>query len=145
MIIKRKYLTYGRLLEDPASKEAIYNSIKNCKNSLKTEEIDRLMMEDAWVIAANTDMGSGIPGEAFRNYMKEFEKLDKEVPFDNGFSYRDVTDVICFPSRQGRAVMQIMYRKIQDLNPEIVQVIAFETDGDSINQVEEWDVGTIYL
>ena len=77
--------------------------------------------------------------------MKEFERLDKEQPFDNGYTYRDVTDVICYPSRQGRAIMQVMYRHIMDMDPDIVQVVAFESDGESIKQVEAWEVGTIIL
>ena len=51
MIIKRKYVKYRQLLNDPASKDAIYNAIKNCSKPMNTKEIDSIMQADSWVIA----------------------------------------------------------------------------------------------
>lgn len=145
MIIKRKYCTYGQLLNDAPSKKVIYDSILNCSNPLPIEEIDRILGLDANTFVFNSDLGCGIPGEAFHNIKQEFERLDKEQPFDNGLTYRDVTHVTTFPSRKGTAVMQIMYQHIMDLPSVIVQVIAFETHGTSITQVDTWDVGQVDL
>ncbi len=143
MIIKRKYSTYGQLLNDEASKEVIYNAIANSKHPLDGKERDRILAYVTNLIVLNTDLGSGIPGDAYKEIIACFDKLDEEQPFDNGLTYRDVNGVLTYPSRKGTAVMQIMYNHIMDLTPVIVQVIAFETKGTDIIQVEPWDVGDI--
>ena len=145
MIVKRKYANYGQLMKDPNSKEVIYNAIRGSNPTIENEFIDKIMQADSNLIVANTDIGSGIPGDAYQNIIKEFEKLDKEKPFENGLTYRDVTNALCFPSKQGRAIMQVLYKRIYDLAPVIVQVIAFESDGNGIRQIDEWDIGEIIL
>jgi len=145
MIIKRKYSTYGQLLNDEASKEVIYNAIANSKNPLDDKERDRILAYVTNLIVLNTDLGSGIPGDAYKEIIDCFDKLDEDHPFDNGLTYRDVNGVLTYPSRKGTAIMQIMYNHIMDLTPVIVQVIAFETKGTDIIQVEPWDVGDIVL
>lgn len=143
MVIKRKYATYSQLMADNSSKDVIYRAMHNF--NITDDKIEELLEGDANLIALNTDLGSGIPGEAFLSIMSEFDTLDKEKPLDNGMTYRDVTGVITYSSRRGKAIMQVMYNHIMDLPPLIVQVIAFECEDGKITQVEPWDVGNIIL
>lgn len=146
MIIKRKYAYYGQLKEDKASLDAMVEAIlKSEKQNFTIEDAYKMIDRASDVLVLNSNIETGIPGDAFQMFMEEFDELDKTTPFDNGLTYRDVNNVVCFPSRKGNAVMQILYNKSVDALPIIVQVIAFEKDGDSIKPIETWDIGTIGL
>ena len=143
MIIKREYATYGQLSSDKASKDAIIRVFD--KYNVPQDIYEYILDPYNDVIVMNTDMGSGIPGEAFKELRQSFAELDSVVPFDNDLTYRDVTDVLSFPSRKGVAVEQILYRNKVEMPKVIVQVIAFEyRDGKTIF-IEPWDIGQVCL
>ena len=77
--------------------------------------------------------------------MDKLNELDIKEPFDNGYTYRDVSGSVFYPSRKGNALMQILYCRKFESPIEIVQVIAFEKDGDTIKPIEPWDIGDICI
>ena len=92
-------------------------------------------------IGDQTDLGSGIPGECYQLMKGAFEELDKTDPFDNHLTYRDVTQVLTFPSRKGNAMELFLIRgETTDLNAEIVQIIAIEKDGNGVKAIEPWEL-----
>ncbi len=142
MIVKRKYATYGQLLNDSPSRKAITSAFLSHGIS---EEDAMAHMERLWFLHIfNTEMGSGIPGIVFRTFCDEFENLDKTCPYDNQLTYQDVNRTICFPSRKGNTMTQVLYHagSPDDANL-IVQVIAFENDGVNIKPIQPWDFGRI--
>jgi len=143
MIIQRKYATYGQLYSDNETKEAITRIFQKYNVSERVYEYILDPAND--IIVNNTDMGSGIPGEAYQELRKTIEELDETYPFDNKLTYRDVNEVLSFPSRKGSAVMQIMYKKSADCSPVIVQVVAMEYKDGKTSIIEPWDTGTIIL
>ena len=141
MVIKRKYETYGMLLSDETTKTVIYSAMRQSSANLTEEQIDATLAHVYWVRFELTEIGSGIPGDALENMKDAFEKLDKTHPFDNKLTYRDVTKTISFPSRKGNAIMQYLIRgKNSDLGDEIVQIAAYEKDGDYIKVIEPWEL-----
>ncbi len=147
MIIKRRYASFGALLKDPLSKQAMINSIKNTSKEFTDEKAESILVEASWIIFYQADLGCGIPGNAYRQMQEKFEELDKTDPFDNGLTYNDVTRVLTFPSRRGNAMMQWLIRnETADLNAEIIQIIAFEKDGQGIKAIEPWKLeGEVYF
>ena len=141
MVIKRKYCTYGQLMSDEKTKSML---LRVLQKTLPQEKAEWLMSQDNNVLVFNTDMGSGIPGAAYREIRDELEKLDQTSPFDNGLTLKDVTQVISFANEEGTAVTQFMINRIYDLPEVIVQVIAFESDtNNELRFIEPWDVGQI--
>lgn len=143
MIIKRVFATYGQLSEDEVTKDTITKVFQKYNVS---ERVFEYILDPANdIIVNNTDMGSGIPGEAYQELRNSFAELDKTNPYDNKLTYRDVNEVLSLPSRKGSAVMQIMYKKSADCSPVIVQVIAMEYKNGQTNLIEPWDIGTVIL
>ena len=141
MVIKRKYCTYGQLMSDEKTKSML---LRVLQKTMPQEKAEWLMSQDNNVLVFNTDMGSGIPGAAYREIRDELEKLDQTSPFDNGLTLKDVTQVISFANEEGTAVTQFMINRIYDLPEVIVQVIAFESDtNNELRFIEPWDVGQI--
>ena len=143
MIIKRKYATYGQLSADEATKATItqifekYNVSEYIYNSTLDPYND--------VIVMNTDMSSGIPGQAYQELCQAFEELDVTNPYDNGLTYRDATNVFMDYSRKGSAILQILYRNRVEMPKVIVQVVAFEYKDGKVEFIEPWDIGSVIL
>ena len=142
MIIKRKYATYGELVNDSASKEVL---IRILENDSKSVDIDQFLDPYDPVLVCNTDISSGLSREAINKIFEEFDKLDKLSPYDNGYSYKDVSGINTYSSRKGHAIMQIMTHSQVEMPTRIVQVIALECRNGVTKVIEPWDVGTIYL
>ena len=141
MVIKRKYCTYGQLMSDEKTKSML---LRVLQKTMTLEKAEWLMSEDSNVFVFNTDMGSGIPGAAYREIREELERLDETNPFDNGLSFSDVKQVVTFSNEAGSAVTQFMICRIFDLPEVIVQVVAFERDDENqLRFIEPWDVGQI--
>ena len=141
MVIKRKYCTYGQLMSDEKTKSML---LRVLQKTMPQEKAEWLMSQDSNVFVFNTDMGSGIPGAAYREIREELERLDETNPFDNGLSFSDVKQVVTFSNEAGSAVMQFMICRIFDLPEVIVQVVAFERDDENqLRFIEPWDVGQI--
>lgn len=145
MIISRIYATYGQLLHDNSSRDAIVSAFLEYDPSLTVESILDLLNINSDTIAINTELGSGIPASVYNDFSKSFILLDEKEPYDNGYTYRDVTGSLFFPSRQGKALMQVLYSKQWDGPSTIVEVIAFENNNGSVELVKPWHVGTISL
>lgn len=141
MVIKRKYCTYGQLMSDEKTKSML---LRVLQKTMPLEKAEWLMSEDSNVFVFNTDMGSGIPGAAYREIREGLEELDVAAPFDNGLSFKDVKEVVAFSNEEGNAVTQFMISRIFDLPEVIVQVVAFERDDENqMRFIEPWDVGQI--
>ena len=136
MIIKRRYCTYGQLYRDVVSKEAIIRIF----DRHGVEERIKSTILDPYndIIVKDTDMGSCIPSDVFQELWDELDILDKTHPFDNGYTYSDVSGVSVVPSRNGNKVMQIMYKSQVEMPNFIVQVIAFEYKDGKTSIIEPW-------
>ncbi len=143
MIIKREYATYGQLVSDKASKDAIIEIFD--KHNVPQDVYEYILDPYNDIIVMNTDMESGIPGEAYQELRATFTELDKTVPFDNGLTYKDATSVLTFSSRKGAAITQVLYRNKADMPKVIVQVVAFEYKDGETNFIEPWNIGQVYL
>lgn len=138
MIIKRKYATYGQLFEDEASKNTITRIFD--KYEVRKEVYDYILDKYNDIIVMNTDMGSGIPGQAYQELRQAFDELDVTKPYDNGLTYRDATNVFMDYSREGSAIIQILYRNKVDMPKVIVQVVAFEYKDGKTVFIEPWNI-----
>jgi len=143
MIIKRKYATYGQLNNDSISREAIVGILK--KYGTSSDTINYIVDSYNPIIVCNTEMSSGIPAKAFEEIVKKLEELDDTHPFDNGMTYRDVSDVRTYPSRKGAAAVQVMYSRKADMPTRVVQVLAFEYRNGVTTVIEPWDIGGIEI
>lgn len=141
MVIKRRFACYCQLLEDAPSKKAMIDAFK--KYGVNEEEAIDHLSTIGGVIVHNTDEGSCIPYDIYNDFCTAFEELDKTAPFDNRLSYNDVSGIVHFASRKGNAMTQVMYCQYHDMPVRIVQVIAFEHDGESIRPIEPWDLPQI--
>ena len=138
MIIKRKYATYGQLNADEESKAAIIRIFE--KYNVSEDIYNYILDPYSDVIVMNTDMGSGIPGQAYQELRQAFDELDITNPYDNGLTYREATDVYLEYSRNGSAILQILYRNKVEMPKVIVQVIAFEYKDGKVEFIEPWDI-----
>lgn len=143
MIIKRKFATYGQLTQDQYSRRTILDIFEKYNVSDKVKQY--ILDPNNDVIVHNTDMGSGIPGQAYQELRSELDELDITYPFDNGLTYRDVTETVVLPSKKGTAVMQILYCRRAERPSLIVQVVAFEYKDGRTTIIEPWDTGSLIL
>jgi hypothetical protein len=92
MIISRRYGPFVWLASrDPQSKAVLENAYANSMMS-KSEQENHWNMLCTHRVSVNTaEMGACIP--EFGYIIDEFERLDKEYPYDNGFTMRDVNRV----------------------------------------------------
>ena len=143
MIIKRKYATYGQLSADEVTKATIIRIFEKYNVS---EDIYNFTLDPYNdVIVMNTDMGSGIPGQAYQELRKAFDELDITDPYDNGLTYRDATDVYMDYSRKGSAILQILYRNKVEMPKVIVQVVAFEYKNGNVEFIEPWNIESVII
>ena len=92
MIISRKYVPFVWLsYRDPQSKAVLENAYANSMMSKDEQQKHWDMLCTHRVSASTAEMGMCIP--EFGYIIDEFERLDKEYPYDNGFTMRDVKRV----------------------------------------------------
>lgn len=143
MIIKRKYATYGQLSVDEVTKATIIRILEKYNVS---EDIYNYTLDPYNdVIVMNTDMGSGIPGQAYQELRKAFDELDITDPYDNGLTYRDATNIYMDYSRKGSAILQILYRNKVEMPKVIVQVVAFEYKDGKVEFIEPWNIESVMI
>ena len=141
MIIKRRYCSYGQLMNDNESKDLLLNTLKKY---VPADKVEWLMEVNHEIIVHNTDMGSAIPGQAYQEILQKLEKLDIKKPFDNGLNFNDINRVLSYPNDDGSAVLQFMISQRLESPAVIAQVVAFEYDADHKMQfIEPWDIGQI--
>ena len=144
MIISRKYATYDQLSADDYSREVILTVFE--KYNVPTDVYNYICDPYEGIIVINTEEGSGIPGQAYQELLQKFEELDRTHPYDNGFTYKDVTHAIPIDSsRKGSAIMQVLVKKQVECPTLIVQVIAFEYRNGEVFSIEPWSVGSISI
>lgn len=92
MIIKRRFVSFQTLVSTDEYSKQIFKEMFN-KSNLPKEEIKRIW--DCWcrydLSLAKSGMGSGIPDVKF--LIKEFNKLDKNFPYENGLCLEDVNNI----------------------------------------------------
>ena len=134
MVIQRRYVKIFRILEnDLQGKEILYKAFSNAGRT--ESDRDYTLKADGNITLNKADMGSCLPNPQW--ILKEFDRLDKVAPYENGFTYRDVSKVICRPSRKGSAALLCMINDSWD-SEEIVQVIAIESHGTDTKVIEPW-------
>ena len=143
MIIKRKYATYGQLSADEVTKATIIRIFE--KHNVSEDIYNYTLDPYNDVIVMNTDMGSGIPGQAYQELRQAFDELDITDPYDNGLTYRDATDVYMDYSRKGSAILQILYRNKVEMPKVIVQVVAFEYKNGNVEFIEPWNIESVTI
>ena len=92
MIVSRRYVPFVWLFDrDPQSKSILETAYARSKMS-KREQKKHWDMLCAYRVSVNTaEMGMCIPEFAY--IISEFDRLDKEYPYDNGFNMCDVNRV----------------------------------------------------
>ena len=127
----KNYLFTGKI--DPQGKDILYKAFSDAGRT--DEDRDFTLNADAGIILNDAGMGSCLPN--LRWILEEMDKLDKVAPYDNGYTYRDVNKVTCWPSRKGSAALLCMDHESADFD-EIVQVVAIESRGTDTKVIEPW-------
>ena len=105
MIIQRRYVKIFRIMQnDPQGKAILYKAFGDAGRT--DEDRDFTLNADAGIILNDAGMGSCIPN--LRWILEEMDKLDKVSPYENGYTYRNVNKVTCWPSRKGSAALLCM-------------------------------------
>lgn len=141
MIIKRKYELIGTLISrDPDSKKILMDALLT---KYPQEEAERILLCDSEAYIYNADMSLCIPD--FGTVKEKLSELDEKKPYDNGLTYRDVNNVVCFPSRQGKATELWMINDIADLPKRIVQIVAVEYEDGKTYTIKPWENDSLVL
>lgn len=143
MVIKRKYEWLGYLYEnDPSSKQVIDQAF----DLMKVDEAWRkeLLEFNYYNISTCLNIGCGIPGQSYAYYMEAFDKLDKEEPYDNGLSFKDVTSIEFETSRKGTAIQMRFVSEIYDIPYRIVGFAAIENRDGIIAMNDGWEMARPY-
>lgn len=92
MILSRRYVPLVVLYDrDERSKEIIAFAYSNSKMSTEEQEWHWNIMCSNRISVENADMGCCIPN--FEYIKEEFERLDIEFPYDNGYNLSNVNKV----------------------------------------------------
>ena len=136
MIIKRKYETIGILSErDPRIKDMFINDLKT---RFDKNEAFRILEKNHDTLFYSIDMGSLIQDK--ETLLNKLDKLDKEEPYDNGLTYRDVQKVVPFPNRKGAALELWLIQVASEDHPtRIVEIIAIENEKGKTELIKPWD------
>ena len=131
MIIKRQYELINFLLSrDPTSSDAFDRITKSLDPNISaTIRRSSFTLNEA-------GLGCGLPGEMFGELLQEFNDLDETSPYDNGLTYQDVSKVVTYPSRQGRAIRIILSSQHFEEPERIVAVFAM----DESRRIADWGI-----
>jgi len=101
MIIKRKYVYFMDLVNrDPKGAE-VYKEA--CYYNHDNKEGQRIFDLNLQYRLFETDIESGINGQAYVEMNKRFDELDNTDPYDNGFNLNDINKI------------EILNRSVHDL------------------------------
>lgn len=131
MIIKRQYELINYLLLRDAASEAVFDRITKSVDPEVTSYVRR-----ASFTLNETDMGCGLPGTVFNELLQAFDELDKTSPYNNGLTYQDVSKVVTYASRQGRAIRIVLYSQHFEGPERIVAVIAMNES----KKIADWGI-----
>ena len=139
MIIQRKYEWLGVLYEnDPLSKEVIEKAF--ALTELSEAQKKELLEYNHCNISAFMNIGCGIPGDSYSYFMSEFEKLDKTSPYENGLSFKDVSNIEYEASRKGTAIQLRLVSQLFDSPYRIVGFVAVENKQGVISLCKGWEM-----
>ena len=137
MIIARKYEWLGILYDnDPESRKLIDEAFTLTPRAI--EEKKFLLENNHCNISAFLNLGCGIPGETYQYFMKGFEALDQEHPYDNGLTFKDVTSIEYETSRKGTALQMRFVCQPYDFRYRIVGVVAIENRDGKVCTNKGW-------
>lgn len=120
MIIERKYVPFCVLRN--RDKEAWEIFEKALNESYPREGRDRSIEMLLPQCLYQKQMGWGF--KKLGDVIEGFEKLDKEKPYDNGLSYKDVNEVEIVSRGDGELVLHLIHRF--DGIYHIVKIVKFE-------------------
>ena len=139
MIIERKYELLGILYsEDPLSRQAIDRAF--AKQFVDDETQQKLLQYNSARIPAFFDLGCEILSICYDCFMSEFERLDREFPYDNGLTFKDVTNIEYETSRKGNAIQMRFVKDGYDLPYRIVAFAALENIRGEIGLNDGWEM-----
>lgn len=144
MIIPRKYEWFGMLYEiDEDVKEIVDEAFKRADS------------DDAWKkkvleynysnISAFFNIGCGLPRGSYKYIMEKFDALDKEKPYDNGLTFRDVTRIEYEASRKGVAMQMRFVSEKAESDYRIVCFAAIENNDGKMKINPGWELGAPYV
>ena len=139
MIVERKYEWLGLLYQnDEQSRSAIDKAFleENVDEDKKRELLDY----NYFNIPEFLNLGCGIPWESYKRFMKDFERLDIVSPYDNGLTFKDISDIEYETSRKGTAMQMRFIIRTLDIPYRIVGFVAIENIKGTININEGWDM-----
>ncbi len=121
MIIKRRYVPFWILRNTDEKSNKVMQTLFKKYHILKDEE------EHLWqywkdcnhCLAAAIDIGSGVRNPSFIS--KEFDKLDKVLPYENDYNLEDVNGVEMVD--KGDGWVSIIFTRSSDGFKNIIQVI----------------------
>ncbi len=131
MIIKRQYELINYLLLRDAASETAFDRITK---SIDPETLSYIRRASFTLNEA--DMGCGLPGATFNELLQAFDELDKTSPYDNGLTYQDVSKVVTYSSRQGKAIRIVLCSKRFEEPERIVSVVAM----DESKRIADWGI-----
>ena len=120
MIISREYVTFRHLVSSGDEAGKIFIEKLH-------ESYDKSMWEHVWETLADHCLYQRVMEWAFckiGDVIDEFERLDKETPFDNGFTYDDVNDTEIVWKDENSVVIHLVSR-IEGCS-SIVKVVTVE-------------------
>lgn len=83
-------------------------------------------------------MGCGI--KDIGKFREKLEKLDEISPYENGFTYQEVSSVVTLPSREGNELQMILVNDYVDCPRRIVEVITIEHGNGKTSLIPSWDL-----
>ena len=120
MIISREYVTFRRLVSSGDEAGKIFIEKLH-------ESYDKSLWDDAWESLADYCLYQRVMEWAIYNIgdvIDEFERLDKEAPFDNGFTYEDVNDTEIVWKDENSVIIHLVSR-VEECSG-IVKVVTVE-------------------
>lgn len=146
MIIKRKYEWLGILYKnDELSKEVIDKAFATTKLSSDFISKEELLAYNGANIPAFMNLGCGIPGECYRKFMDDFEKLDGSNPYDNGLTFKDVTKIEYEVSRKGTAIQMRFVSELAEMPYRIVGFAAIQNTNGAISINKGWGMAAPFI
>lgn len=124
MIIKREYVSFGKLMKTDKEANKIITTVFNqsydgtLDETHKKEQCGVLMTKCLY----EKEMGWGLID--LGKLIDEFERLDEVSPYDNGYSYEDVNDVKILSKSENDISLLLVHKSYENYAiEEIVDII----------------------
>ena len=124
MIIKREYVSFGKLMKTDKEANKIITTVFNQSydgtlgETHKKEQCEFLMTKCLY----EKEMDWGLIG--LDKLISEFEKLDEVSPYDNGYTYEDVNGVKILNKSENDISLLLVHKSYGDyITEEIVDIV----------------------